>query len=96
MEQECLSLEPYEAEELRVEIKGALKCSYNPRSNVTKEMKAFKELRQNETGIILTADSGVALVVLEKREYINKVEKLPEGKHIRKLCQIQPTNIRTN
>ena len=42
LEQACLSLKPYEAEEIRAEISGGLKHSYTPRSNITKESKALK------------------------------------------------------
>ena len=37
MEQDCLSLEPYEAEGLTAEIWGALKCSYTPLPTIIKE-----------------------------------------------------------
>ena len=36
VEQACLKLEPNSAEELRAEMRGALKHSQNPKSNITK------------------------------------------------------------
>ena len=46
VEEACLSLEHYEADELRVEIRGALKYSHHPMPNIAEEeMKALKELR---------------------------------------------------
>ena len=43
--------------------------------NLTKdEFKALKELKSYRECIILTADKGVALVVMEKKEYIRKMK----------------------
>ena len=36
----------------------------------------MKELREDDTRIILTADNGVALVVMDKEDYIKKAEDL--------------------
>ena len=62
------------AEELRAEIRGALKHSHNPRKNIIKEeAQALAELR-----VILTADKGVALLVMYRTEYNNKAQDLLE------------------
>ena len=48
-----------------------------PRSNISKEeFKAIRELKEDDSRIILTADKGVALVVLNKEDYIRKAEHL--------------------
>ena len=61
--------------ELRVEIKNIFKKTQPNKSNITKdEFQAIKELKQDEKRIILTADKGVALVVLNKKDYIGRAE----------------------
>ena len=42
------------------------------------EAKAQKELRTDENRVILTADKGVVLVVLQRTKYINKAQELLE------------------
>ena len=62
---------PPMAEELVVEIKSFKHML--PKPNITKdEAKALKHPRQDKDRIILTADKGVALVVLDRRDYVNK------------------------
>ena len=39
-------------------------------------MKGMKELREDDTRVILTADKGVALVFMDKEDYIKKTEDL--------------------
>ena len=66
-----------EAEELGVEVKNVLKEVQLPRTNINKEeMKAMKELKEDDTRMILTADKVVALVVMDKDNYIKKAEDL--------------------
>ena len=73
IEYACQKLNEGKAEELRVEIKNILKKSQPNKSNITKEeLRAIKELKQDDQRIILTADKGVALVVLNKADYIGK------------------------
>ena len=48
-----------------------------PRQNITKEeQKAITELKKDNTRIILTADTGVSLVVLNKEDYVKKADEL--------------------
>ena len=61
-----------DAEELRAETNYLLR-----RSNITKEEnKALKELREDQDRMVLTTDKGVAMVVLDRKEYMDKVEGL--------------------
>ena len=58
-----------EAEELWGEVKTILRMLQPPRSNISmEEHKAVSELRSNNTRIILTADTGVSLMVMNKEE----------------------------
>ena len=66
-----------EAEELRGQIKQILKNPTPPKPNVSKEeARAIKELRKDQEKVILTADKGVTMVVMKKKEYIKKSEDL--------------------
>ena len=61
----------------RGETKAILKNIRPPRPNIsTKEEKAIQELRKDQSKIVLTMDKGVAMVVLEKEDYIRKSEDL--------------------
>ena len=83
VEQTCQNLAQGEAEELRSEVKAVLKKSQPPKPNITKkEQKALKELKKDTNRVILTADKGTCLVVMDKEEYISKAHELLEGRDI--------------
>ena len=55
-------------------------------ANMSKEeLKALKELKMDNNRLILTADKGVALVVIYKQEYIKKVEDLLQESSYKKI-----------
>ena len=88
IEHTCQKLNEGQAAELSVEIKNLLKKTQTPRSNITKEeFQAIKELKHDDNRIILTADKGVALVVLNKEEYIEKPEHLLNQQTYRKITE---------
>ena len=69
-----------------------LKKAQTPRSNISKEeFKAIRELKEDDSRIILTADKGVALVVLNKEDYIRKAEYLLNQQTYRKIPE-DPTS----
>ena len=77
---------------MRAEIKAAIKRSHPPRPNITREeQRALRELKNDDTRIILTADKGVCLVVMDKEEYIEKTEELLKEKTY-KIIPTDPTN----
>ena len=82
-------------EELRVEVKKILKKAQNTTrspSNITKEeIKALQELKKDKERIILTTDKGVALVVMNKADYITKSEELLNTSTYKKIPE-DPTN----
>ena len=48
-----------------------------PKPNLNKEeTKGLPELRKDKDRLVLTADNGVAMVVIDKEEYIQKAENL--------------------
>ena len=59
------------------DINGLLRKSHAPKPNLSKEeSKALVKLRRDKDRIILTTDKRVAMVVLDKREYIDKANNL--------------------
>ena len=81
---------------MRAEIKAAIKRSHPPRPNITREeQRALRELKNDDTRIILTADKGVCLVVMDKEEYIEKTEELLKEKTY-KIIPTDPTNRKKN
>ena len=79
IEEACLKLEPHNAEELRAAMRGALRNSQEPTSNITKqEVQAFAELKKDQSRVILTVDKGVAIVIMDKEDYLKKAKALLE------------------
>ena len=77
----CQSLKPSEADDFRADIARVLKQAIPSKSNISKEeWKAIKELRTDKEHLILTADKGVVLVVMDKKDYTQKMQQLLEDK----------------
>ena len=92
IEQACHKLEEGKVDELRVEVKNLLKKAKTPRSNILREeFQAIKELKRDDSRIILTADKGVAMVVLNKEDYINKAKHLLNQPTYKKMTE-DPTS----
>ena len=73
----CSKLKEEDAAELRGEINGILKKGIIPKPNLDKEERiALNQLRKDKDRVILTADKGVAMIVLDKEDYINKAKDL--------------------
>ena len=54
-----------------------MKKAKTPRQNITKEeCKAIGELKRDNNRLVLTADKGVALVVMDKEDYVQKAREL--------------------
>ena len=64
-------------QEVRAETNCLLKKARAPRANITREeKKKLGELQEDMDRIVLTADKGVAMVLLGKKEYLEKAEAL--------------------
>ena len=73
----CQRLLEQDTQELRAEINYLLKRAKAPRSNIIKEeKKALKELRKDQGRMVLTANKGMAMVVMDRKEFMDKVEGL--------------------
>ena len=93
IEQGCSNMEPNNAEELRAEISGTLKHSHTPRSNISREdVQVLVELRRDSSKVILTADKGVALVIMDRSEYNTKAQELLNDNKTYKEISTDPTN----
>ena len=70
-------LEQGVADELKGRIKTILKKAKTPRQNISKEeCKAIGELKRDNNRLVLTADKGVALVIMDKTDYVQKAREL--------------------
>ena len=70
----CTKLSQQNAEELRADVNRVLRSSHSPKPNLTKAQNiAIRELKRDRDRIVLTADKGVAMVVMDKQDYINKI-----------------------
>ena len=96
VEQMCQKLAHGEAEEMRAEVKAVMKKVQHPKSNITiAEQKALSELKKDNNRVILTADKGTCLVVMDKEEYINKSQDLLKEDTYRVIPE-DPTNKQKN
>ena len=55
----------------------------------------MKELKEDKSRVILTADKGVALVIMDKAEYTTKAEELLNTETYKKIPE-DPTNKQKN
>ena len=77
IEKACLRLPSGKVEELRGEVKAIMKKEIKNRPNITKEEhQAIRELRRDKTRMVLTADKGVSMVVMDREDYNNNSEEL--------------------
>ena len=96
VEQTCQNMAQGEAEELRAEVKAVLKKIQHPKANITREeQKVMNELKKDTNRVILTADKGTCLVVMDKEEYINKAQDLLKEDTYRVIPD-DPTNKQEN
>ena len=96
VENVCSKLEEGKVEEFRVQVKLAIQKIKHPRPNLTRgKRKAIAELKRDESRMILTADKGVALVVLNTEDYIKKAEDLLSQKTYRVLTADPTMRLKT-
>ena len=87
-----MKLEPHNAEELRAAMRGALRNSQQPTNNITKqEIQELADLRRDQDRVILTADKGVAIVIMDKEDYQQKAKALLEDQGTYKALKTDPT-----
>ena len=75
IEAACTTLSQQDAEELRANINLVLRSP--PKPNLTKSQNlAIRELKRDKDCIVLTADKGVAMVIMDRQDYISKANNL--------------------
>ena len=73
----CTKLGQQDAEELRAEVNRVLRSSHPPKSDLTKaQSQAIRELKRYRDHIVLTADNGADMVIMDRENYINKANNL--------------------
>ena len=88
----CTKLSQQDAEELRADINRVLRSSHPPKPNLTKAQNlALRELKRDRDCIVLTADKGVAMVIMDGQDYINKANNLLNQNTYRSIAK-DPTN----
>ena len=77
IEAACTKLKQHDAEELRADINQVLRASHLPKPNPTKAQNiAISELKNDRDHIVLTADKGVTMVIMDRQDYISKANNL--------------------
>ena len=94
MKEICSRLPNQEAEELRVETCRALRKNCPPhKSNISwEEFKAIKEHREDSSKIIFRADKGVAMIVMDREDYLNKTQHLLDDRETYRSITMDPTS----
>ena len=74
IEAACTKLSQQDAEELRAEVNRVLRSSHPTKPNLTKSQNvALRELKRDRDHIVLTADKGVAMVIMDRQDYIKRL-----------------------
>ena len=69
----CHKLLDQDLQERGAETNCLLRKARAPRANITREeKKALRALKEDKDRIVLTAEKGVAMVVLDKKEYLER------------------------
>ena len=77
VESMCGKLKEEDAMALRTGINALLRKAKIPKQNLTKEERiGLTQLKNDKDRVVLIVDKGVAMVVMDKQEYINKAEEL--------------------
>ena len=92
IEAACTKLSQQDAEELMADINRDIRSSHPPKPNLTKAQNlALRELKRDRDHIVLTADNGVAMVIMDRQDYINKANQLLNQNTYRSIAK-DPTN----
>ena len=77
IEAACTKLSQQDAEELRADINRVLRSSHPPNLILTKaQNSALRKLKRDRDCIVLTTDKRVAMVIMDRQDYINKANHL--------------------
>ena len=77
VESMCSKLKEEDAMELRLDINTLLRKAKAPKPNLTRqERTGLAQLKKDKDRVIITADKGVAMAVMDKEEYVTKAQEL--------------------
>ena len=80
-------------EELRADTYRVLRHPHNLKPNLSRgEIEAMKQLKAEKDHMVLTADKGVTLVVMNRSDYIRKAKELLDDTNTYRTIQSDPTN----
>ena len=92
IESVCPKLKEEEAMELRADVNSLFRKAKVPKANLTKQERiGLSQLKKDKERVILTADKGVAMVIMDKEDYNNKAQELLNSPAYRSLPR-DPTN----
>ena len=97
VESAITTLDSEQADTIRRTVNNILQQAEPPKPNITKEMQeALKNLKQDDTIMILSADKGCASVVLNIDTYHDKMKTLIETGPYQPLNKAQRTDLAEN
>ena len=95
-EQAANKLPTQEADELRSDINRILKQlqqQHNKQYNLNPfQCRALTQLKKDNTRVVLTVDKGVAMVIMDQQDYINKAQSLLQDTNTYKVLPKDPTS----
>ena len=95
VEKAASKLPSTEADELRSDTSSLLRChihQHNNHSNINPaQCRALTQLKQDTSMVVLTADKGVAMVIMDQQDYINKVNTLLQDTNTYRVLNKDPT-----
>ena len=95
IEAACTKLSQQDAEEHRADVNRVLRSSHPPKPNLTKAQNlALRELKRDRDCIVLTADKGVAMVIMDRQDYINKANHLLKQSTYRSITKDPTSSIK--
>ena len=96
VESMCPKHREEEAMELRSDANMLLRKARVPKPNLTRqENMGLAELKKDKDRILLTADKGVAMVVMDKEDYINKGQELLAQPAYRRIPRDPTSKVKT-
>ena len=93
IEKACQSLDVNSVEELRSDIYRVLRQTHKSKPNIKrKELEALRQLKEDKSHMVLTANKGVALVVIDRTDYIRKAKDLLQDTSTYRTIKEDPTS----
>ena len=96
VEEASSKLPSNEAEELRSDVNCLLRQQYtqcNNHSNLNPiQHRALTQLKQDTSRVVLTADKGLAMVIMDQQDYNNKANTLLQVTNAYKVLNKDPSN----